>query len=128
MMLGRLAFLLLGLSLLGVLLPFPWERFAIGLACFVAGMYARWLWLQRPLFPFLRKVSPPLAFSLIVTCLLAFCALWGAIGNPRVVECIKAGAVYADIESHRKHGYMRTFQFGDCTVYFHASNKDEYFR
>ena len=70
----------------------------------------------------------------IVVGAFAFFVLWFAVsatvGNPRVVECVKDGgsAVVMDIFSGRKHGYLRTFYVGDCTVYFHASNKDKYFR
>ena len=71
----------------------------------------------------------------IVCGVFALFFLWflvsATVGNPRVVECVKdntAGAVSYEVESSRKHGYIREFYAGDCTVYFHASNKDKYFR
>jgi hypothetical protein len=61
--------------------------------------------------------------------------LWFAvgftIGNPRVISCIKDGrnpAISMELESTREHGYFRTYQVLGCTAYFHASNKDMYFR
>ena len=70
----------------------------------------------------------------IVCGAFAFFVLWFAVsatvGNPRVVECVKDGgsAVVMDIDSGRKHGYLRMYGVGACTAYFHASNKDKYFR
>ncbi len=74
--------------------------------------------------PFLAGVA-----TTIVVVAFAFFVLWFAVsatvGNPRVVECVKDGgsAVIVDIFSSRNQGYLRTYEVGACTVYFHASNK-----
>jgi hypothetical protein len=57
-------------------------------------------------------------------------ALW-LVTTPKVLECVSddsRAAISMDLVATRKFGYLRTYEVGDCTAYFVASNKAQYFR
>ncbi len=66
----------------------------------------------------------------IVSGVFALFVFW-LVTTPKVLECVSdhpRAAIYMDIEPTRKYGYLRTYEVGDCTAYFVASNKAKHFR